>query len=133
MGGQCDDDHVAGCRVGLQRSRRLEPIHPWQTEIHQDEIRRVLLGKAQARFGGLCGDDLKTLSFQQVGSQLEVERIIFYDQYCGHQFYAAAGLSAEESTRSTSLINLWCSVFPTKAWTWCPQRLRCSSVTSAPV
>ena len=83
MGGQSDDCDVCRGRVGLELPRELEAIHPWQLDVHEDQIRRLTGDELDRVFGGAGGRDVETLAFERGGCEQAARRIVLDDQHKG--------------------------------------------------
>ena len=63
-----------------QPAQRLGSVDAGELEVHQHQIRRILLGDAQTLLPGLGLDDVVAGELEDVANQLEVQRIVLDDE-----------------------------------------------------
>jgi hypothetical protein len=87
VSGHRDDHDVPRRGITLEPSGQLQPIHPGQLDIHQDQPRSQLGQDPERLFGVAGGPHQKILGLQSEPRHLEVGRVVVDDQdrLCGHQ------------------------------------------------
>jgi hypothetical protein len=80
MGRQSHHRDSGRGRVALESAGRVVSAHPWQLDVHQDEIGLLRRGQPQADVRGSGRNDPATLALKEGRNQLEVHGVIFHDQ-----------------------------------------------------
>ena len=80
MSGDDHDRDSSRRLIGFQCLRRLPPRHPWQPDVHEDEVWRGGLNVLERRFSVRCRDDAKTFELQTRAVDLNRVCIILDEQ-----------------------------------------------------
>ena len=76
-GGNCNNRDMANIVIFLDPFSNLKTGHPWQLDIHQDQIRPVLLRKLQ-RLHPLCRLDRRiAMRNKQIMKKLHIQLVVF--------------------------------------------------------
>ncbi len=81
IGSQRDNHNVPIARIRLEPARQLESVHPRKLDIHQDQPRTEFGEHCKSLFGVRGYPKVEPAFFEQNPEKLEVDLIVFNDQY----------------------------------------------------
>ena len=99
-----DDGHVWAERALAQPAQRLGSVDTRELEVHQHQIRGILVGDAQALLSGLSFEDVIARYLEHIANQLEIQRVVLDHEDAARRHSAPTWRSASTNSIPSPLV-----------------------------